>query len=351
MMLAAALKDLRWRRRRFFVAVLGTALVFGLTLVMTGVSHGFNAETAATVDALGAEAFIVREGASGPFLGAAPMSEDEASYLAALAGDGAGPVLFTRKSVEPASGAATDVNLFGAVPGRPGMPTADTGRPPERDGEVLISSRLSGYDVGDEVVVAGTTLTVVGERRDSTALAGTPNLFMLLDDVQRIGYAGLPVVSAVASTSVPASVPDGFLVTDTADARADLVRAIAKAKSSITLITALLWLVAASIIGAVVYLTALERQRDFAVFKATGVATRSILAGMVLQAAILAVAAALAGSVIATFLGPRFPMIVSLTLRAHLSLPVIAVLIGTVASIGGMRRVVTVDPALAFGGP
>jgi len=32
-------------------------------------------------------------------------------------------------------------------------------------------------------------------------------------------------------------------------------------------------------------------------------------------------------------------------------LPVIAVLIGLLASVAGMRRVMTVDPALAFGGP
>jgi putative ABC transport system permease protein len=100
-----------------------------------------------------------------------------------------------------------------------------------------------------------------------------------------------------------------------------------------------------------VYLSALERQRDFAVFKATGVATRSILGGMVLQAALLSVVAALIGSVIATLLGPRFPMIVSLQLRAHLLLPFLATAIGLLASLAGMRRVVAVDPALAFGGP
>jgi putative ABC transport system permease protein len=231
------------------------------------------------------------------------------------------------------------------------MPAADEGRQPTAPGEVLISTRLTGYGIGDQVDVAGTPLTVVGTRHDSTALAGTPNLFVLLADAQKIGFAGLPVVSAVAVHGTPDAVPDGFTIGGNDIARADLLRAIAKAKSSITLITVLLWLVAASIIGAVVYLTALERQRDFAVFKATGVATRSILAGMVLQAAILAIAAALVGSVIASLLGPRFPMIVALELRAHLLLPVFAVLVGTIASVGGMRRVISVDPALAFGGP
>jgi putative ABC transport system permease protein len=294
----------------------------------------------------------VRAGASGPFLGSSPISLDEASYLAALPGvDSAGPVLFTRKSTRSPSGSDVDVNIVGAVSGRPGMPVADRGRQPAQPGEMLASTKLTGYGIGDVVDVSGTPMTIVGQLVESTSLAGTPNVAMSIADAQRIGFAGAPIASTVAVSGSPSVVPDGFEVVSNGVARADLLRAIAKAKSSLLLITVLLWLVAASIIGAVVYLSVLERLRDFAVFKATGVATRSILGGMVLQAAILALTAALAGSVVGVVLGPRFPMIVALELRAHLLLPVVAVVIGTVASLGGMRRVVTVDPALAFGGP
>jgi putative ABC transport system permease protein len=36
---------------------------------------------------------------------------------------------------------------------------------------------------------------------------------------------------------------------------------------------------------------------------------------------------------------------------AFVLLPVIAVVIGLLASVAGLRRAITVDPALAFGGP
>ena len=36
---------------------------------------------------------------------------------------------------------------------------------------------------------------------------------------------------------------------------------------------------------------------------------------------------------------------------AFVALPVIAVLIGLIASAAGLRRAVSVDPAIAFGGP
>jgi putative ABC transport system permease protein len=44
-------------------------------------------------------------------------------------------------------------------------------------------------------------------------------------------------------------------------------------------------------------------------------------------------------------------MIVSVPAGAYLALPVAAILIGLLASVAGLRRVMAVDPALAFGGP
>ena len=58
--------------------------------------------------------------------------------------------------------------------------------------------------------------------------------------------------------------------------------------SSITIMAVLLWVVAALIVGSVIYLSALERLRDFAVFKAIGVPTRTSLAGLAMQAIIVA---------------------------------------------------------------
>jgi putative ABC transport system permease protein len=35
-MLFAALRDMQWRKRRLIIAIVSTALIFGMTLVMTG---------------------------------------------------------------------------------------------------------------------------------------------------------------------------------------------------------------------------------------------------------------------------------------------------------------------------
>ena len=114
----------------------------------------------------------------------------------------------------------------------------------------------------------------------------------------------------------------------------------------------LLWIVAALIVGSVIYLSALERVRDFAVFKAVGVSTRSVLGGLALQAVIVAVVAALVGAVLSFVLAPTFPMpVVVPDDRVPRCSPSSRSSIGLAASIAGLRRAVTVDPALAFGGP
>ncbi len=57
--------------------------------------------------------------------------------------------------------------------------------------------------------------------------------------------------------------------------------------SSIGLVRILLWIVAATIIGSVLYIQAMERTRDFAVFKATATSSAAIGFGLALQPVIL----------------------------------------------------------------
>jgi putative ABC transport system permease protein len=99
-----------------------------------------------------------------------------------------------------------------------------------------------------------------------------------------------------------------------------------------------------------VFLSAVERTRDFAVFKAIGTSTSSMAAGLLLQAVLLSVAASLVGIVLALLLAPAFPMPVDISWRAMVLLPLLAVGVGALASLFGLRRAVRVEPALAFGG-
>ncbi|WP_285181283.1 FtsX-like permease family protein, partial [Mycobacterium tuberculosis] len=120
----------------------------------------------------------------------------------------------------------------------------------------------------------------------------------------------------------------GYQTFDRVGAVNDLVRPLKVAVNSISIVAVLLWIVAVLIVGSVVYLSALERLRDFAVFKAIGTPTRSIMAGLALQALVIALLAAVVGVVLAQVLAPLFPMIVAVPVGAYLALPVAAIVIG-----------------------
>src|ERR1700721_773319 len=85
-MLITALRDMQWRRWRFVIAIVVTGLVFAMTLVLTGLANGFRVEDERPVASLGGDMFLIKSGATGPFLGSAPFSAAELRVVAATPG-------------------------------------------------------------------------------------------------------------------------------------------------------------------------------------------------------------------------------------------------------------------------
>jgi putative ABC transport system permease protein len=349
-MLTAALRDMQWRRRRFVIAILSTAIIFAMTLVLTGLANGFRVEAVKTVDALGVDIFLVKAGASGPFVGATPFAPVDLQRIAAMPGVAAAAPLTYAGGTVTLGDSTRNADLFGAPENGPGMPALSQGRAPSTPDEVAVSSTLRRH-IGDDVEIASRRLRIVGIVENSTALANLPNVFLTTQGAQQLVYGGQPLVASIGIRGTLAQTPDGYKAVDRAGAVADLLRPLKVAVNSITIVAVLLWVVAALVVGSVIYLSALERLRDFAVFKAIGVPTANIAAGLAMQSVVVALLAALVGAGLSRLLGPLFPMQVIVPVQAFIALPVIAVLIGLIASANGLRRAVSVDPALAFGGP
>ncbi len=346
-MLFAALRDLQFRARRFGITVAGTSLVFAVTLLLGGVSTSFAVEAEDTMALVPLDGWVVGAASAGPLLSVSPLPLETVERVRALPGvTDAGAMALGRQTVDV--GGLQDVMLVAAEPGRPGMPVPAEGRAPEGPDEIVVSSRL-GLDVGDTLLLGERERTVVGAVGDATLLAGVNLVFLTMDDARELLFAGAPVVTSVAYQGAPTALPDDLVTMGREDALAELARPVASARSSIGLVSVLLWLVAGIVLASVVYLSVLERESDFAVFKATGWATRSLLTGVAFQALLLALLSAAVGAVAGTLLAPRFPLRVEITTGAYVVLPLVAAGIGLLASLAGLRRIVKVDPAAAFG--
>jgi putative ABC transport system permease protein len=339
----AALRDLQWRRKRFVIAIVGVGLVFAMGLVITGLAASFSLEVDNTLSAIGAKAWAVEANASGPFTSFRPVP-----VSAGGASDPA-PVMMLRETVTRGA-ATTDIIILGVEAGRLGSPKARKGTSLSGTGQAVVDDDLAGGGIGTSLSIGSQNLQIVGTVSGQRLYAGIPMVYIALSDAQALAVQGQPLATAFLFGQVPTAAPAGLRLMTNKQVRTDVLRPLKNADSSIGFIRVLLWIVAATIIGSVLYLQAMERTRDFAVFKATGTSTGAIGLGLALQAVVLSLAAALLAAVIAAVLAPSFPMHVEIPTSGYVLLPVVTVTVGLLASLISLRKTATVEPALAFGG-
>jgi len=158
--LTAALRDLQWRKRRFVIAIVGTGLVFAMTLVLTGLANGFRVEAGRTVDTLGLDSYV------------------------------------NGSTTIPDRGSSRNVNVFGAPQKGPGMPEVLAGGAPKSPDEIAVSSTLGG-GVGEDLLIGPRPMRIVGIVDDSTVLAGQANVFLTVQGAQQLLFSGQPLISSI----------------------------------------------------------------------------------------------------------------------------------------------------------
>lgn len=339
------IRDLQHRAVRFAAVIAGTAVVLALLFLMIGLVEQFHREPVQTVDAMGAEGWLLREGVSGAFTAASTMPEETADLVD---DDSATPIVVARHSISRDD--RTDVVVIGYQAGELGEPAVIDGALPASEGQVLVDDS-AGLDPGDELVLGETSYEVSGLTDGTTMFAGMPLVFMDIGAAQELVYRGQPLATAILVDSIPDEVPDGFTVLEPEAIAEDAIRPLDGAISSINIIRILLWFVAAMIIGTMIYLSAIERRRDVAVLKAVGSSTVQMGASIALQGALTALAAAIIASVLQLALVPVFPLEVAVPARAFYQVPLIAVIVSLLSGAIGLRKAVGTDPALAFAGP
>jgi putative ABC transport system permease protein len=338
-MLMAALRDLQWRRRRYVITIIATALVFGMSLIMSGLAATFPNEVHKLIGAIGGESYLAVQGETGPF--------SSTSFVPTSTAPDADPLFMWFAAL----GRGTNVRQIGIV----GLPAhwklpVHRGRTVHTDDEIVVDSSL-GVKLGGHVTLGHRSYLVVGTTSDYTIFGGEPIVFITVPAAQRSLAGGAPIARAFVERNTPSGAPPKGLSRFTRKAaETDLLRPLKSAADAIAFVKFLLWLVAACIVGSVTYLSAIERTRDFAVFKATGVKSYQIGMGMALQAVIIAIVASIIAFGIAFALAPVFPMPVAIPMNAVVTLPLLAIVVGLAASGVALRRALAVDPAAAFGG-
>ncbi|MFK7919692.1 MAG: ABC transporter permease [Ilumatobacter sp.] len=343
------LRDLQYRAKRVGLVTVLVALVLTLLYLMTGLVNQLQQEPGRTVAGIGASTWIVADGVSGPFTSVSVLP---VSLGDAFADVDAQPIVVSRGSLSGDGVDATEIVLIGHVPGALGQPTITNGAAITGPGEIVVDESLD-RSPGDLVKVGPAEFTVVGETADSTVLAGQALVFVDLAAAQQLTFQSTEVASGFVADGSPAQTPadvlPNYVVLSATQVAEDVRGPIESAVASIDLIRVLLWFVAAIVMGAVIYLTALERERDFAVLKAVGASGASLGSGLAIQAVVVALIASAVGAIAAKIIEPVFPLPVSIPTSALITVPVVAVIVGLLSAMIGVRKVNRTDPAEAFG--
>jgi putative ABC transport system permease protein len=340
--------DLRLRRRQFVIAMVGASLVFAMALVLAGMSNSFREEVDTTVGDVAAGRWVVTAGSSGPFTGFSALPSGTTEQLLATPGVAAVDPLIVVPQAASTSDGLRSVYVLAYQRDGLGTPTTRRGRVVQAPGEAVVDGRL-GVGVGELVTMSGRSFTVVGTTSGHSVFGGLPMVYVDLTDGRALSFGGQPLETALALQGVPEVVPQGVSLLSNADVRSDALRTMQSAVNSIDSTQLLMWIVAAVIVAGLVYVSALERGKDFAVLKAMGASTGNVFASMAVEAVLVCLVAVLFAAVIATLIRPFFALPVSIPFGAFVTLPIIALAVGLVGSLAGLRRAVTADPARAFG--
>lgn len=352
-MIHVSLRDLQWRRRRYVIVVCVAALAFGLALLMSGVSHRLSQEGDDMLALFGADRWVVPESVDGPFSTTQLLPATAATELAAQPGvEGASPILIGRTMVE-----GIPTNVVGYDPASPILPTKLVdARAAMADPDAPIVDELFEPGLGDPFELNGHELSVAAEVEGTAFYYSMPTVFLPLTEVQDALFAGQDVATAIVlrgdigAAELPPFDAGGYDLLTDADARADYERVLSSTGQTLTIISTLLWLMATGVVAAIVYVSVLERSRDFATLKAVGVSNRSLIGGLLAQSSALSLASAIAAVGVAKALSPSFGFPVTMPAGAYVQLLVVALAVGVVASLIGVRKITRLDPALAFGG-
>jgi putative ABC transport system permease protein len=348
-MVVVTMADLAYRYRQFLIAVVGAGVVMAMALLMAGLVGGFSAETSQTVTGVGADHWVLSNSSAGRIAAVGVFPESDATAIAHAPGvTQADPLVLLPQEVAHIGTSTETIMVIGATTGGLGDPAVTSGSRISGAGQVVADTR-AGVAVGSEIEIGATPFRVVGQVTGRTLLGGTPIIYMSLGDAQALGLGGRPLITAVVTKGAPAVVPAGLQVLTNQVVEQRTLDALATAMSSINNSKILMWIIAGIIIAALLYVSALQRVRDFAVLKALGSSTMALLSSLALQAVLVALAAAVFAAVISNFMGGIFSQPVAIPTSAFITLPIVAIVVGLISSLVALRQATGADPAAAFG--
>jgi putative ABC transport system permease protein len=360
-----AFKEIRRSIGRFSLLTFAVALLVLLLLFFQAVAGSLTRGLTGGLQSTSADVLVYDEQARRNPATSILATEVEAAVAAApdvVATSPIGLSVFTGTT----DGAEIDVQLVGGDPSGPAVPAdvAD-GRLPAASGEALFSG--SSFDdpieIGQQVAVDGVVFDVVGTANDA-AFNVLPTLYVRFEDYVAASQAraGAPIDVApsligveVADGADPASVArnltesiEGVEALDRASA-VDALPGVSTITQSFSILYLLLYIVVAIVTGVFFLILTVQKQDALVLLRAVGASSRDVIGAVLIQVVVVVGLGALIGSAVtgALLAATRDVFGAGLSLATTATTVAVIVVLGLLASIGAVRRVLAIDPVQA----
>lgn len=263
-------------------------------------------------------------------------------------------------------GAEIDLQLVGGDPSGPSVPAAIAdGRLPKASGEALFSGSSfdDPIDIGQVVTVEGVSFEVVGSA-DDAAFNVLPTLYVPFDDYAEASQnrAGIPIDVApsllgikVAEGRDPAAVAaavtesvEGVEALERAEA-VDALPGVSQITQSFNILYLLLYIVVTIVTGVFFLILTVQKKDALVLLRAVGASNGDIIKSVLIQVLFVVGTGAVLGTAVTAGLLALTRDVFGAALRPTTTTISVAaiVILGLLASIGAVRRVLAIDPVQA----
>lgn len=363
-----ALRELVRRPGRFVTATAILTLIAILLMFLGGLLDGLIRDATGAVRAQSADVIVYSETSQSSFLRSRIESDVRAAIEAADGVDevgGLGVVLLGARVPGNGPRDLADVALWGYELAPSGVPA------PPAQGEAYVDEvlRADGVDLGDELLLgpARSPVTVIGWVSD-TSYNGQGGVWTNLDTWSDVLNANRPgggladdVVQALAVTGT-GSVDDTIDAVDAAgggavyalgiDEAIDEIPGVTEQRTTFNQILGVTVVIALVVIALFFALLTVERTDLYGVLKAIGARSSTIFAGLVAQAVVVTLVAAVLATVAVVGLDVAIPpgsIPLYISVRRIATSVILLLAAAVIGCAFSLRRVLRTDPASALG--
>ena len=381
-MINLAQKEIAHTLGKFIVTAMGVGMLLGIVFIMMGVYRGMIIDAQVLLDDLDVDFWIVQENTLGPFAEASRVHEDLKDTIRVIDGvDKSEGITFQNLQLPSKNGAvrvfAVGFNPFGDIdPINPER--IISGRDLRRSHYEIVVTDKTGFKLGDKITLGRDIYSVVGITHGTVSSGGDPLVYISLKDAQQLQFLysnarirndrarGIKSVNSHMINAVVATKKSGYDVNKVAqDIRTWKHKAvftateekniltknlIKMASKQIGMFTVILIVVSTIIIALIIYTMTLEKMKEIAIMKLIGIPNSMIIKMIVQETLIMGVLAFISGNIFAHLIYAKFPKRVVLETPDAFALFIVVILASVLASVVGVKKVISADPAQAIGG-